>query len=374
LKHSFLQGLNGGKLNFMNVNLKMKSTTDNFFFYSDSFLFTFSFIFFLSCSHKTIPNTTNYQFKSSTGKPEYSQLDYWASHPWKKDAADNIPASIQNKTIDSVADVFFIHPTTYTNVTMPLGWNAAIDDELINTKTDNTAILYQASVFNEMCRIFAPRYRQTNIKAFYTADRSASEKAFDIAYEDIKAAFEFYLNNYNHNRPVIIASHSQGTLHAARLLKDYFEGKKLQKQLVCAYIIGLPVFTDYFTVLKPCGDSTDTGCFISWRTFKEEYIPPFVKKEKTKAYVTNPLTWTIDESFAPAGLNKGGILRKFNKVIPRIVHAQSNGNILWVNKPKFFGNVFLRLKNYHIADYNLFYMNIRENINTRIKNFKQNIQ
>ncbi|MEO7046109.1 MAG: hypothetical protein ABI091_12440, partial [Ferruginibacter sp.] len=85
--------------------------------------------------------------------------------------------------------------------------------------------------------------------------------------------------------------------------------------------------------------------------------------------VTNPLTWTMDTSLAPAVLNKGGVLRNFNKVIPDLVHAQIHGNILWVNKPEFFGNFLLKTKNFHIADYNLFYRNIRENVGVRVRSF-----
>ncbi|MDB5222974.1 MAG: hypothetical protein JWN83_1641 [Chitinophagaceae bacterium] len=349
----------------------MKKHQDNSLFNKPLYaIFNFiCIITIVSCSPYKYFNPTNYQFKNISGKPDYSNLDYWASHPWKADAADNIPSSIQDKKKDSLADVFFIHPTTYTDLAMPMGWNADINDEVLNKKTDNSAILYQASVFNAQCRIFAPRYRQANLKAFFIKNKNAADKAFDIAYEDIKTAFEYYLKYYNNGRPIIIAAHSQGTLHAGRILKEFFENLPLRKKLVCAYIIGLPVFTNYFKELKPCKDSAATGCFVSWRTFKEEYIPEFVANEKEKAFVTNPLTWSLDEDFAPAKLNKGGILRDFNKVIPGLVHAQIHGNILWTNKPQFFGNVFLTMKNYHIVDYNLFYMNIRENVKTRITSF-----
>lgn len=323
----------------------------------------------ISCSQKKISSSVNYQFKGSGGIPYYSNLNHWASHPWKTDPADNIPSSIKNKKKDSLADVFFIHPTTYTEVAMPMGWNADINHDQLNKKTDDGSILYQASVFNELCKVFAPRYRQANLKAFYTTNKKEADKAFNIAYEDIKSAFEYYLKYYNNNRPIIIASHSQGTLHAGRLLKEFFENKPLEKKLVCAYIIGLPVFTNYFNILKPCKDSTATGCFVSWRTFKENYIPQYVANEKEKAIVINPLTWTLDEKPAPATLNKGGMLRDFNKVIPGLVYAQVHGNILWVNKPQFFGSVFLTMKNYHIVDYNLFYINIRENVKTRIQSY-----
>lgn len=326
-------------------------------------------ITFLSCARKNIPNNIDYDFKSFNGIPDYSNLNYWASHPWKTDPADNIPLSTKDKNKDSLADIFFIYPTTYIDASMPMGWNADIDNMELNKKTDNSTILYQASVFNQHCRVFAPRYRQANLKAFYTTDKLTAKKAFDLAYEDVQNAFEYYLKNYNHDRPIIIASHSQGTLHAARLLREYFENKPLNRKLICAYIIGLPVFTNYFKELQPCKDSTSTGCFITWRTFKEDYVPEFVKNEKESAYVINPLTWTLDENFAASNLNKGGILRDFNKVIPGLVHAQIHGSILWVNKPKFFGNIFLIMKNYHIADYNLFYMNIRENVKTRIQSY-----
>jgi hypothetical protein len=333
-------------------------------------IFLFQIVFLTSsCSHKNYASSINYDFKSDGGKPAYSNLNYWAAHPSKKDPSDAVPLDLRNESKDTLADVFFIHPTTYTDRNMPMGWNADIDNEELNRKTDKSTILYQASVFNKYCRVFAPRYRQANLKAFFTSDKEKGEAAFDIAYEDVKEAFEYYMKNYNHGRPIIIASHSQGTRHAGKLLKEFFEGKPLQNQLVCAYIIGLSVFANYFSQMKPCEDSTSTGCFISWRTFEEGYISPVIEQEKVKAYVINPLTWTMDTVLASSALNSGGILRNFNKVIPALVHAQIHGNILWVNKPQFFGNIFLTIKNYHIADYNLFYNNIRENVGTRIRAF-----
>lgn len=323
---------------------------------------------FISCSLKNYSSSINYDFKNKSVIPDYSNLNYWAAHPAKKDPSDNVPKDLRGEMMDSGADVFFIYPTTYTDSKMPMGWNADINDEKLNRKTDNSTILYQASVFNKYCRVYAPRYRQANLAAFYSAGDSA-KISLDLAYQDVKSAFEYYLKNLNKGRPIIVASHSQGTLHAARLLKEFFEGKPLQHQLVCAYIVGLPVFTDYFSTLNPCEDSTSTGCFIGWRTFEDGYDAPFVLKEKRKAFVINPLTWTMDSTLAPAKLNKGGILKNFDELIPGLVHAKIHGNVLWVNKPQFFGSIFLTMKNYHIADYNLFYENIRENVGTRIRSF-----
>lgn len=322
-----------------------------------------------SCSRNNYTHIHEYQFTSENIIPDYSDLNLWAAHPWKKDLSDSLPKPLQaSYQQDSLADVFFIHPTTLTAL-KDERWNAPVDDALINAKTDYSTILYQASVFNEKCRVFAPRYRQAHIKAFYNKNDD-SEKAFEMAYADVKAAFVFYMNNYNKNRPIIIASHSQGTKHAGRLLKEFFENKPLQNQLVCAYIIGMPVPSTYFTGLKPCADSLATGCFVSWRTFKKNSRESsYIAAEKFTAVVTNPLTWTSSTDLAPSSLNKGGVLTNFSKIVPRAASARIHHNVLWSSKPNVPGKILYTKKNYHIGDINLFYMNIRENVASRIHSF-----
>jgi len=303
--------------------------------------------------------------------PDYGNLKYWAAHPWKKDNADSVPFDLRKKeSYDSSVDVFFIHPTTYTGEKND-GWNASIEDVEVNNKTDNSTILYQGSVFNKSCRIFAPRYRQAHIDAFYINKDSATEY-FDLAYDDVRNAFEYYLEHYNNGRPIIIASHSQGTVHAGRLLKEFFENKSLYKQLVCAYIIGMPITENYFSSIPVCGTENQTGCFVGWRTFRKGYTPEFVKKEKFKSVVVNPLTWNTNKEQVSVKKNKGGVLKNFNKIVPKVVDAQINDNILWSCKPNVFGKMFFTAKNFHIGDINLFYMNIRENVDVRIKSFMAN--
>ena len=65
--------------------------------------------------------------------------------------------------------------------------------------------------------------------------------------------------NTGRRRPIIIASHSQGTTHAARLLKEFFDGKDLQYDLVAAYLVGMPVPKDYFKNIKVCETPTEIG-------------------------------------------------------------------------------------------------------------------
>lgn len=321
-----------------------------------------------ACSSKYAAFEKQYQFADSLKVPDYNRLEYWAAHPWKRDPSDSIPRPLRKQPVDSIADVFFIHPTTYTGPRFD--WNAPINDTKLNVKTDYTSILYQASVFNQHSRIFAPRYRQAHIGAFF-ADNDSTREAFNLAYSDLRKAFMFYMEYYNQGRPIIIAGHSQGAKLAEILLKEFFDGKPLSKQLVAAYILGWAIPQNFFDSIPVCKDALQTGCFCGWRTLRRDYIPEYMKEETVISYVTNPLNWTTNNDYAEYRQNKGSILRKFNQLIRETSDAQVNGGVLWVNRPRFPGSVFFRSKNYHIADINLFYMNLRENVEQRIMEFKK---
>ncbi|MBS1653730.1 MAG: DUF3089 domain-containing protein [Bacteroidetes bacterium] len=330
-------------------------------------LLCINFLFF-SCADKYMSFKNKYDFKSTTGIPDYSNLDYWAAHPWKWDPSDSIPQPLTYEVRDSIADVFFLYPTTYTAKKNAVPDNAAIDDAYINAKTDYSSILYQASVFNQHCRVFSPRYRQAHIRTFFEAADKA-DPIFDTAYADIRRAFQFYLENYNQGRPIIIAGHSQGAKMAERLLKDFFDGKPLQKQLVAAYIIGWPVPDTIFTSIKICNDSLQTGCACSWRTLRKNYLPSHIKNEKQTILVTNPLSWTTSEGLVPRKYNDGSVLYKFNKLYKHTTEAKISHGVVWVKKPRFPWSFLYFSKNYHPGDINLYYMNMRENIAERIQSF-----
>jgi len=302
--------------------------------------------------------------------PDYSNLNNWAAHPWKDDPSDSIPEPLLKDFVaDSLVDVFFIHPTTYLDKNKPFGWNAPVDDAELNKKTDNTTILKQASIFNTAGRVFAPRYRQAHIDAYYTPDTVTARAALDEAYGDVKAAFEYYMAHYNNGRPVIIASHSQGTTHAKRLLKEFFDGKPLQQKLVTAYIVGIAVEPDWFVNIPPCNKPEQTGCFCTWRTLQTGYLTPFVQNEKFMAIVTNPLTWDASQPDASRESNEGSVLLDFNKVLKHVAGATIHGGVLWTDKPHFFGSILYTTKNYHIADYNFYYVSVRNNVRQRVMAF-----
>lgn len=332
----------------------------------------FVMVMLMSCSNKYQRFVSNYTFKSNDGKPDYSNLNYWAAHPYKHDPSDSTPKLITVKSVsDSTVDVFFIHPTTYTSKAKEFGENAPVDNAELNAKTDYSTILYQASIFNQVGRIFSPRYRQTNLQAYFpitSIDTTKAIAAFELAYQDIKMAFTYYLQHYNNGRPIIIASHSQGTTHAKRLLKEFFDGTPLQNKLVAAYLVGIPVEVNCFTAIKGCNTPYQTGCVCSWRTFKEGYKPNYIAKEHP-VIVTNPLSWDSSQPTAARATNKGSVLLNFNKLVPKVAEAKVVGNILWTSKPHFFGNLFFTGKNYHIADYNLYYLSVQQNAAARVKAF-----
>ena len=325
--------------------------------------------FFAACRPSFLSHNKEYEkeFTTTDSTPDYSQLKFWAAHPSKKDPSDSISKQLLSEARDSSVDVFFIHPTTLTSKDLAgTVWNASLHDAHLNTKTDYRSILYQASVFNGSCRVFAPRYRQAHIYSFFSIDSPQSKAALDLAYNDVKKAFTYYLANHNNNRPIIIASHSQGTYHAGKLLKDFFENSDLRDKLICAYIIGLGVPFNYFSVLQPCRNSTETNCFVTWRTFREGYIPDYVQKEKGQTWSTNPLSWSMSDSAISRKENKGAVLFKFNRLYKHTNGARNHNGVVWTNRPRFFYGIFMRTKNYHAGDINLFYYSIRKNVRDRI--------
>ena len=254
------------------------------------------------------------------------------------------------------------------------GSNAAIDNDYINAKTDYSSILYQASVFNQHGRVFAPRYRQAHITNFFSNDTEKAAQAFELAYADVKSSFQYYLQHWNNGRPFIIASHSQGSLMAEKLLKEFFDdttgsAQILKNKLVVAYIVGWPVPKNYFTNLKMCDDSLQTGCICSWRTFRKGFVPFYLKNKPDVSFATNPLTWTTGNEYASKKMNTGSVLRKFNKIYTQTTDAQVSNGLLYVSRPRFPWSFLYFSKNYHAGDINLYYMNTRKNIQQRINMF-----
>ena len=300
--------------------------------------------------------------------PDYALNSSWASLPFINDMADTVPdKNLKNNQATAAVDVFWIHPTTYSE--KPKGkhsWNGDIQDKDLNAETDKTSMVYQASIFNESCKIYAPRYRQAHIFSFFTDNAKEANAAFDTAYQDVKRAFDYYLKFHNNGRPIVIASHTQGTIHAVKLLKEKFVNKPLYKQLVAAYVVGMPVTKDTLKGLPPCKAEEDYGCFVSWVTYANGYYPSTYELGAKLAHCTNPLTWmSEDQNQAESSSNKGGVMKEF-KLVPALCDAKVHQGILWINPPH---GEMEKIANFNVADYHLFYQNVRENVAKRASKF-----
>jgi hypothetical protein len=299
--------------------------------------------------------------------PDYTNEAHWSALPFRVDAADLTPGTEQwiSDSLKDV-DVFYIYPTIYVKGKT---WNADLKNKKLNKRIDEKPVKYQASVFNESCRVYAPRYRQSILKAFSTLKTSDGKpgdgyRSLDFAYQDVKAAFEYYLKHYNNGRPIIIAGHSQGTYHARRLLQEYFDSTNLRNRLVAAYIIGYGITRTMYTTLKPCDNSNQTGCYITYASFKQGYDPgtSILYGDVT----VNPVTWTTDTAAIACSNTLGGLLLNPKKGAQKLCDVQIHNNYLWVkvNYP-----VVRNWDNLHIADYNLFWYDIRKNVKDRISAF-----
>ncbi len=348
------------------------------------------------------------QFKDSLtpAAPNYQLSQFWAASPDQESKVHLTPpgdAVLQ----DPEADVFFVHPTTWFNRRQwnaPLEAGAGVSQEIV----DEIAMGTQASVFNGCCRIFAPRYRQAMLGAFY-ADPVDAKPAFEMAYQDVARAFDHFLSQ-NKQRPFILAGHSQGSMHAMRLLETRIQkDPELMKRLVVAYLPGIAIPEEWYTRhrIPACQQSMDTGCIAAWDTYKkgapvEGHEPVYhwygeqlvrVEAHKSRQCI-NPISWMTtsqasepgDHLGAVAGINSGATF-SFSQLLfaqeplgikitgltaPRSFITAACDKALRVTDVKALDYPVLETQpgNYHLLDYELFWKDIRHNVLTRLTAWK----
>ena len=172
-------------------------------------------ILFITC--KPIYLTSDFDFASSPEAPDYSDNKDWAVLPshWPEELEDVVGPHINKE-----ADVFYIYPTLFTDK-KDAGWNSNIRSSKIRNEILSKAIAFQASAWTKAANLYAPFYRQAHYRIFVDSYAEKGVEAGILAYEDVKAAFEYYLENFNNGKPIIIAGHSQGSLHAKKLIQEY---------------------------------------------------------------------------------------------------------------------------------------------------------
>jgi hypothetical protein len=295
----------------------------------------------------------------------------WAALPDRQDNADVVPTGATDNQATAAVDVFFLHPTTYYN---RANWNQPLDDPGANEFTDKNVLRGQASSFNGSGRVYAPRYRQATLYSFRDKEGNR-EKALDLAYSDVKAAFQYYLENYNEGRPIILASHSQGSRHGTKLLEEFFAEEPLRSQFVAAYMVGWGGSPDKneeeIAGIPVCDSPDQTGCWLTWNSVAKRDPESRISKD---AVCVNPLTWKTDGEYAAHELNLGGVsFPEDENETPEpdvgVVCAQCVDGVLVVSRPEVEGYSYMPMgkDNYHIYDYGLFYMNVRENVRERVE-------
>lgn len=301
-------------------------------------------------------------------RPSYNDETFWIALPWRHDIADTIPPDCISKENQAAAqvDVFYVHPTLYLSGGP---WNGNLADKRLNEKGD-ACVMQQATPFNSCAKVYAPRYRQAILRSF-TQEGIEGQRALDTAYADIRKAFEYYLANWNKGRPIILAGHSQGAYHVARLMDDFFTGKPLLSQLVVSYPIGFDTKKNRYKDI-PVGDSaSQTGCFVTWNTvaWGQDTIGPYTRYRESAC--VNPLTWKQSADVAQNNLHQGGVQFDWKKSPKNIIRTKIHGSLLWIEftDPSLKKRFYHFGTNFHVSDVNLFYMNIRENAELRVKTF-----
>jgi hypothetical protein len=313
--------------------------------------------------------------------PDYSNASNWIARP----GIANDPSKWLPDGAVAAADgaaVFYIHPTTYLERDR---WNAPL---LPGGQAEFRMRLFaqsQASAFNGVGQVWAPRYRQAAYGAFLL-DSADARAALALAYSDVDEAFDEFVKQ-NPDGPIVLAGHSQGALHLERLLREKIAGKPVAKRIVAAYVVGWPISTiaDLPALgLPACGSPNKAGCILSWMSFGEpanpdlvlhsyEHSAGFVGRDRKQADMlcVNPLTGTKDGAAPPAD-NPGTLVPNTDLKTAALAQGQvgshcDKGLLLLDGTIPPLGPFVLPGNNYHVYDYVLFWQAIRNDAERRLK-------
>jgi hypothetical protein len=161
-------------------------------------------------------------------------------------------------------DCFYVYPTVSDQPTP----NANLDVD-----PEQTSIaLYEAARYSEVCRVFAPMYRQVTLQGL-------REHTGDLAhgYFDVRDAWHAYLRDDNHGRGVVFLGHSQGTYMLRRLIAEEIDpDPAMRRTLVSAILLGgnvtVPQGQDAggeFRNVAACRSRRQLGCVVAFSTFDE---------------------------------------------------------------------------------------------------------
>lgn len=239
-------------------------------------------------------------------KNDYSKDETWLCKPGRKDAcAQDLTTTIVSAdgklkeekfqaSPNAPIDCFYVYPTVSLDATGNSDMTAGPEEQRV--------IAAQFARFGSVCRPYAPLYRQVTLTAL-RARMSGKPMAADgaLAYNDVLDAWKYYLEHDNKGRGVVLIGHSQGSGVLIQLLKNEIDGKPMQERVVSTMLLGMNVAVPKgkdvggaFQHMPLCHSANQTGCVISYVTFRENVPPPAnslfgrVPGEGMVAACTNP--------------------------------------------------------------------------------------
>lgn len=241
--------------------------------------------FFLTALVSTIV-LSRAQDHPAAAKNDYSKAETWLCRPGRHDACDvdltttvisaNGKLTREPWTANPKApiDCFYVYPTVSMDPTP--------NSDMVAGEEELSVVKVQAARFGSQCRVYAPLYRQVTLAALRSvlAGRPAAVDR-NLTYNDVLNAWNYYLTHDNQGRGVVLIGHSQGSMVLTELIKREIDGKPIQRQLISALLLGtnLPVPRDKdvggaFQHIPLCRNSKQTGCVITYASFRANTPPP----------------------------------------------------------------------------------------------------
>jgi DUF3089 family protein len=224
---------------------------------------------------------------SATPAPDYSKPANWLCFPGRTDLCTTPLATtalnpngygstgLSEVAKDASIDCFYVYPT----MSRDGGMNSDLTPGDFEEKA---ATVSQFARFSGSCRTYAPLYRQMTLGAVAAAAAGADvSKPAMLAFSDVRAAWKEYLAKYNKGRPYVLIGHSQGSLMLQLLIAHEIEGKPIARQMKLAIIPGFNLMVPQgkatggtFKQIPVCSRPGQTGCALSWVSFRERNVPP----------------------------------------------------------------------------------------------------
>jgi hypothetical protein len=163
-------------------------------------------------------------------------------------------------------DCFYVYPTISAQRTVNANLSIGVREREV--------ALAQAARFSQVCRVYAPVYRQLTLSALEHPGRITRRNVL-IAYRSVVAAFHSYLAHYNDGRGIVFIGHSQGAAILKELLRrDIDDVPALRHRLVSALLLGGNVTVAArqrtggdFEHIPACTSPRQSGCLVAYSSF-----------------------------------------------------------------------------------------------------------